>query len=165
MNTKYTDAKKHIEKLRSEYNCKGDLIFRCAVQNVIEYGIVPLTQNLTMEDWLSDIDRRHDEAEAEGKILYIGRDFEKAIAECTFKLAKVGSMNLMMYIQREVWHHDHCGEISYDRAIKLLKDIISSRLDCDDTNEKLLNNLYDLGFDDDDEIRELGFEYLFEEEE
>jgi hypothetical protein len=161
MEKNYTDAKSYIEKLRSEYNCKGDLIFRCAVQNVIEYGVVPLTQNLAMEDWLSEIDSRHDEAEANGKILWIGRDFEKAITECTFKLAKVGSMNLMMYIQREVWHHDHCGEISYDRAIELLKDVISSRLDCDDTNEKLLNNLYDLGFDDDDEIRELGFEYLF----
>ena len=161
MDMNYTEAKNYIEKLRSEYCCKGDLIFRCAVQNVVEYGVVPLTQNLSVEDWLSDIDRRHDEAEANGKILWIGRDFEKAMAECTFKLAKVGSMNLMMYIQREVWNQDHFGEISYDRAIKLLKDIISSMIDCDDTNERLLNNLYDLGFDDDDEIRELGFEYLF----
>ena len=99
MDMNYTEAKNYIEKLRSEYCCKGDLVFRCAVQNVVEYGVVPLTENLAVEDWISDIDRRHDEAEAEGKILYIGRDFEKAIAECTFKLAKVGSMNLMMYIQ------------------------------------------------------------------
>lgn len=164
MNTNYTEAKKYIEKLRSEYCCKGDLIFRCAVQNVVEYGVIPLTQNLAVEDWLSDIDRRHDEAEAKGKILWIGRDFEKAMAECTFKLAKVGSMNLMMYIQREVWHHDHFGEISYDRAIELLKNFINYGLGYDDTYEELLNDLYDVGFDE-DEIRELGFEYLFEEEE
>ena len=164
MDTNYTEAKKYIEKLRSEYCCKGDLIFRCAVQNVIEYGVVPLTQNLAVEDWLSDIDRRHDEAEANGKILWIGRDFEKAMAECTFKLAKVGSMNLMMYIQREVWHQDHCGEISYDRAIELLKDFISYGLDYDDPSDELLNNLYDIGLDE-DEIRELGFGYLFKEEE
>lgn len=164
MDMNYTEAKNYIEKLRSEYCCKGDLIFRCALQNVVEYGVVPLTQNLAVEDWLSDIDRRHDEAEANGKILWISRDFEKAMAECTFKLAKVGSMNLMMYIQREVWHSDHCGEISYDRAIRLLKDIINYRLDCDDTKGELFYNLYAVGFDD-DEIRELGFEYLFEEEE
>lgn len=163
MNTNYTEAKNYIEKLRSEYNCKGDLIFRCAVQNVVEYGVVPLTINLAVEDWLSDIDRRHDEAEAEGKVLWVGRDFEKAMAECTFKLAKVGSMNLMMYIQREVWHQDHSGEVSYDRAIKLLSDMIDyMNYDLDD--EVVLQTLEDVGFDE-DEIRELGFGYLFKEEE
>ena len=163
MENNYTEAKKYIEKLRSEYNCKGDLIFRCAVQNVIEYGVVPLTQNLAMEDWLSDIDSRHDEAEANGKILWIGRDFEKAITECTFKLAKVGSMNLMMYIQREVWHQDRRGEISYDRAIELLKDVINY-MNYDDADDVVTRNLGYIGFDE-DEIRELGFGYLLDEEE
>jgi hypothetical protein len=163
MENNYTEAKKYIEKLRSEYNCKGDLIFRCAVQNVIEYGVVPLTQNLAMEDWLSDIDRRHDEAEANGKILWIGRDFEKAITECTFKLAKIGSMNLMMYIQREVWHQDRRGEISYDRAIELLKDVINY-MNYDDADDVVTRNLGYIGFDE-DEIRELGFGYLLDEEE
>lgn len=164
MEKNYTDAKNYIEKLRSEYNCKGDLIFRCAVQNVIEYGVVPLTQNLAMEDWLSEIDNRHDEAEADGKILYIDRDFEKAIAECTFKLAKVGSMHLMMYIEREVWHQARCGEVSYDRAIELVKDLMDYVSNYEDKYDIVLETLYDIGFDE-DEIRELGFEYLFNEEE
>lgn len=159
----YTEAKKYIEKLRSEYNCKGDLIFRCAVQNVVEYGVTPLTLNLAVEDWLCQIDREHDEAEANGKILLIGRDFEKAIAECTFKLAKVGSMNLMMYIEREIWHQDRCGEISYDRAIELLKDVISY-MSCDDEDKFVTRNLGYAGFDE-DELRELGFGYLLDEEE
>ena len=163
MEKNYTEAKNYIEKLRREYNCKGDLIFRCAVQNVIEYGIVPLTQNLAMEDWLSEIDNRHDEAESDGKILFIGRDFEKAITECTFNLAKVGSMNLMMYIQREVWHQEHCGEVSYDRAIQLLRDMICyMNYDLDD--KVVLKTLEDVGFYE-EEIRELGFNYLFDEEE
>ena len=164
MNTNYIEAKNYIEKLRSEYCCKGDLIFRCAVQNIVEYGVVPLTQNLAVEDWLSDIDRRHDEAEAEGKILYISRDFEKAMAECTFKLAKVGSMNLMMYIQREVWHSDNCNEISYERAIKILKNILVNKTDCDLSYEEQLEEFYDVGLDD-GELVALGFGYLFEEEE
>ena len=164
MEKNYTDAKNYIEKLRSEYNCKGDLIFRCAVQNVIEYGVVPLTQNLAMEDWLSEIDNRHDAAEANGKILWISRDFEKAITECTFKLAKVGSMNLMMYIEREVWHQDRCGEISYERAIELVKVLMDYVSNYDDEYDIVLETLYDIGLDE-DEIRELGFEYLFKEEE
>ena len=163
MEKNYTEAKNYIEKLRSEYNCKGDLIFRCAVQNVIEYGVVPLTQNLAMEDWLSEIDSRHDKAEADGKILWIGRDFEKAITECTFKLAKVGSMNLMMYIEREVWHQDRCCEISYDRAIELLKDVIGY-MSYNDADDVVTRNLGYVGFDE-DEIRELGFGYLLNEEE
>lgn len=163
MTTNYTEAKKYIEKLRSEYSCKGDLIFRCAVQNVVEYGVTPLTLNLAVEDWLCQIDREHDEAEANRDHLWMSRDFEKAIAECTFKLAKVGSMNLMMYIEREIWHQDRCGEISYDRAIELLRDMISS-MNYDLEDKVMLQTLDDVGFDD-DEIRELGFSYLFSEEE
>ena len=159
----YTEAKKYIEKLRSEYNCKGDLIFRCAVQNVVEYGVVPLTQNIAVEDWASDIDRRHDAAEADGKILLIGRDFEKAIAECTFKLAKVGSMNLMMYIEREVWHSDNYNEISYERAIEIIKDILFYNTDYQ-SNKELLDGFYDMGLDD-GEIVALGLGYLLDEEE
>lgn len=164
MDMNYTEAKKYIEKLRSEYCCKGDLIFRCAVQNVVEYGVVPLTINLVVEDWLYDIDRRHDEAEAAGKVLYIDRDFEKAMAECTFKLAKVGSMNLMMYIQREVWHSDSCDEISYERAIRIIKDLLVEKTDCDLSYEEQLEEFYNIGLDD-GEIVALGFEYLFNEEE
>lgn len=164
MDMNYTEAKTYIEKLRSEYCCKGDLIFRCAVQNVVEYGVVPLTINLAVEDWIYDIDRRHDEAEADGKILWIGRDFEKAMAECTFKLAKVGSMNFMMYIQRELWHSYSCDEISYERAIRVIKDLLVEKTDCDLSYEEQLEEFYNIGLDD-GELVALGFGYLFEEEE
>lgn len=160
----YMDAKNYIDNLKREYSCKADLIFRCAVQNVVEYGVVPLTQNLTVEDWISQIDREHDEAEANGKVLWIGRDFEKAIAECTFKLAKVGSMNLMMYIQREVWHSDSCDEISYERAIRIIKDLLVEKTDCDLSYEEQLEEFYNVGLDD-GELVALGFGYLFSEEE
>ena len=72
-------------------------------------------------------------------------------------------MNLMMYIQREVWHQDHFGEISYDRAIELLKDFINY-MSCDDEDNVALRNRGYVGLDE-DELRELGFGYLFEEEE
>ena len=160
----YTEAKNYIEKLRSEYNCKGDLIFRCAVQNVVEYGVTPLTLNLAVEDWLCQIDREHDEAEVNGKNLWMSRDFEKAIAECTFKLAKVGSMNLMMYIERTIWHSDGCNEISYERAIEIIKDILIYKTDYDLSNKELLDEFYDVGLND-GEIVTLGLGYLLEEEE
>lgn len=163
MDMNYTEAKIYIEKLRSEYCCKGDLIFRCAVQNVVEYGVVPLTINLAVEDWIYDIDRRHDEAEAAGKVLWIGRDFEKAMAECTFKLAKVGSMNLMMYIEREMWHQDHCNEISYEKAIKMICDLIVDIRERSYDNKGACEALYDIGIEEEDLI-ELGFNWLIKKE-
>jgi hypothetical protein len=40
MSTNYTEAKKYIEKLRSEYCCKGDLIFDCNIPDPVNttYG-------------------------------------------------------------------------------------------------------------------------------
>ena len=73
-------------------------------------------------------------------------------------------MNLMMYIEREVWHQDRRGEISYDRAIELVKDLMNYVSNYEDKYDIVLDVLYDIGFDE-DEIRELGFEYLFNEEE
>ena len=69
----------------------------------------------------------------------------------------------MMYIQREVWHQDRRGEISYDRAIELLKDVINY-MNYDDADDVVTRNLGYIGFDE-DEIRELGFGYLLDEEE
>lgn len=116
-----------------------------------------------MEDWLSEIDNRHDEAEADGKILWIGRDFEKAITECTFKLAKVGSMNLMMYIEREIFHQDRANEISYQRAIEMIKDLIMYISDNDYNSKKVIRELENIGIDIDD-LGELGFTWMTEEE-
>jgi hypothetical protein len=61
-----------------------------------------------------------------------------------------------------VWHQDRCGEISYDRAIELLKDVISY-MSCDDEDKFVTRNLGYAGFEE-DELYELGFGYLLEEE-
>lgn len=162
----YVESKKTLDGIKSKYGCKGDMIFRTALQYIVEFG-----QNMFAdEEWvnrqLNRVDVKHDEAESEGKILFIGREFEKAIIECSVELAEINAYDLMIYIQKEVWL-SHEGGIDYQTTVKLLKSCIydiEERENCED--KLLLQALENIGFDDDD-IEALGFGYLlnYEEEE
>lgn len=156
---KYEETKKTIDKIRQKYGCKGELIFRCAITNVVDCGRTELNKKEYLESWLKSIDKRHDEAEQADRFLVIGRDFEKAIAECTCELAKVDSMDFIMYVQREIWMYDHSGEISYDRAISLLQSVVEWNL-IDRETDFAKDDLSSIGFDD-DELIELGYEDVF----
>ena len=159
MDMNYKEAKNKIDKIRQKYGCKGELIFRCAITNVVDCGATELKKQDYLESWLKSIDERHDKAESKDKFLVIGRDFEKAIAECTCELAKVNSMHFIMYIQREIWMYDYPGEIIYDRAISLLQNVIEWNL-VDRETEFARDDLSSMGFDD-DELINLGYEEVF----
>lgn len=158
----YKISKAMLGKIRDDYGCKGEIIFRSALQYVVECGYHLLQDPLWVQKQLNNIDVNHDEAEKEGKRLFITRDFEKAIIECATEIAKVPSMDLLQYVQKEVWLS---GEgMDYQTAIVLLKRCMKW-LDEDialvgDT----LEAFYQIGFNDND-IEELGYGWLFEEEE
>ena len=152
----YKESKQKLDSIRDEYGCKGEIIFRTAIQMIIEHGQNTFKDKEEMIDQLVRIDMRHDKAEAEGKCLFMSRSFEKALIECAMELAQIEPYNFLTYVQREVWLGGN--GINYKRAIELLKDCINY-LDYDP-----LNQARDIGFED-DEIEELGFECLFEEEE
>ena len=159
----YKETKKTLDKIRSEYGCKGDVIFRTAIQYVVDCG----QQNFQDADWVKEqldiVDKKHDAFDRENKTLFVSREFEKAIIECAAEIAKVNTYDLLVYIQREVWL---AGDgISYQRAIKLLKICmceIEQYTDCQ--NELTYESFDNVGFTD-DEIAELGFGYLVEYEE
>ena len=154
----YQQSKTTLNKIRDDYGCKGELLFRTALQYVVECGRDLLQDQLWVRIQLSAIDAKHNEAEKENKILFIGRDFEKAIVECAAEIAKVPTMDLLQYIQKEVWLS---GEgIDYQRVVELLKSCVDWFSD----DERAVENLNLLGFSD-YEIEELGFGWLFEEEE
>jgi hypothetical protein len=163
----YVDSKKTLDKVRDEYGCKGEMIFRTALQYVVEYGQCKFNNDEWVTSQLMLVDGKHDEAEAEGKFLFIGREFEKAIIECAKEIAKINPYDLLVYIQKEVWL-SHEGGIDYERAVELLKGCISNIEQWNDCQCDLtLHELEDIGFDD-DEIEELGFGYVLsvrEEEE
>lgn len=157
----YKESKMMLNKIRDDYGCKGEVIFRTALQYVVECGYHLLQDPLWVQKQINNIDVNHDEAEKEGKVLFITRDFEKAIVECAVEIAKVPSMDMLQYVQKEVWLS---GEgIDYQRAIELLKSCLDWFTD-DTDNERIVTNLNLLDFRD-YEIEELGFGWLFEEEE
>ena len=152
----YTESKRKLDEIRSKYMCAGDVIFRTAIQYVVECGQITFKDETWYEDQMNAIDDRHDLAEAAGKILFYTRSFEKAIFECALELSRINTYDLLIYIQREIYLGG--DGISYQRAIELLKDCVNF-LDYDP-----LNQARDIGFDD-DEIEALGFGYLLEDEE
>lgn len=159
----YTKSKQILDEIRSKYNCTGDVIFRTAIQYVVECGQITFRDEAWFEDQLNAIDDRHDSAEATGKILFCTRDFEKAIFNCAKRLAYIDTYDLLTYISREVYLGG--DGIDYQRAMELLKqcmDIVYDR--CEADCRYTLGLFEDMGFYD-DEIEQLGFGYLFEEEE
>ena len=139
------------------------MIFRTSIQYVVEYGQRKFKNDEWVKEQLNLIDVKHDEAELEGKILWIGRDFEKALIECAAEIAAVETYNLLIYIQREVWLSNE-GGIDYQRAIQLLKGCMNHIEDsemCD--NEETYYVFDEIGFTD-EELEGFGFGYLINEE-
>ena len=158
----YTYSKKKIDAIRHEYGCKGDVIFRTAIQYIVEHGQNNFKDETWFDECINDVDERHDLARHNGKTLWITRDFEKAILECARELAFFEPYDLLIYIQREVWLG---GEgISYQTAISLLINCMESIAENHEGCHDTLEELYSIGFDD-YEIEELGHGYLLDAEE
>lgn len=158
----YTESKKKLDAIRDKYGCKGEVIFRTAIQYVIEHGQSMLSDEAWQEHFIFNIDKRHDEAEAEGKILFCTRNFEKAIFECAFELAQIEPYDFLIYIQREIYLGG--DGISYQRAIELLTACIESIYE--NHSEDCYYTLEDLRCSDfsDDELKELGYGFLIDVE-
>lgn len=157
----YIENKSKMDKIRQKYDCKGEVLFRTALQYVVECGQQSFQDDEWFQTMLNEIDSRHEIAKAEGKHLFVTRDFEVAILDCAKEIAKINTYDLLMYVQKEVWLSG--DGIDYQRAIELLKYCVEWFTD-DTLNEKIVENLDLLGFKD-DEIIELGYGWLFEEEE
>ena len=154
----YVETKKELDKIRNEYGCKGEILFRTAIQYVVDCG----QQNFQDDEWVKEqldiTDKKHDAFDCEKKTPFVARDFEKAIIECAAKIAKVNTYDLLVYIQREVWLSNE--GVDYQRAIELLKQCmcdIEQRENCE--NKLTLYAFEDLGFTD-DEMEVLDFGYL-----
>lgn len=122
---KYAEHKKILDKIRQKYGCKGDIIFRTAIQYIVEHG----QYNFRNEKWfngcIEQVDSKHDLAEKDGKILWIGRDFEKALLECAREVAQIEPYDLLIYIQREVWlDGGEVGEPDYQRALQIIRNCL-----------------------------------------
>ena len=159
----YAETKKTLDSIRSRFSCAGDLIFRTAIQYIVELGANNLLNDATYEDLRSDINKHHDESEAAGKVLFVSRKFELAIVECAREIAYVNIYDLLMYIQQEVWLGG--DGISYKRALEIIGNCLIwvAEYECCNNKERLdwFQDKFDLA---DEEIEELGFGWVFEDE-
>ena len=162
----YIESKKQINKIRQEYGCKGEVIFRTAIMTLLDYGRYQFSDEEWYAEQIAEIDERHDKAESEGKWLFITRSFEKAIMECTRELVRVHAMDLLVYTQREVWlGNGEVGEPDYKRTIEIIRNCLcytadyygAYSSDCEETLRKFRE--MDLT---DDEIAYFGWEHLFD---
>lgn len=152
-----------LNKIRQKYTCKGDIIFRSAIQNVVDCGQQTFKNNEWYEDAIKEIDERHNKAEADGKWLFMTRDFEKAILECAREISAVNTYDLLMYIQKEVYFGSgEVGELDYQEAMELLESCMNHIEDFED--DATLEVFYSIGFSD-EQIDHLGFGYLLDIEE
>lgn len=126
----YAESKRKLDTIRQEYGCKGEIIFRTALQNVIDYGKCTLCDPSWYKCTMQDIDSEHDHAEANGKWLWMTRDFEKAIVDCSVALCDVETYHLLMYIQKEIWMGGEVGEPDYKRAIEIIRNCMCYMADC-----------------------------------
>lgn len=116
----YVESKKILDKIATKYGCKGDIIMRTAVQYIVEYGQYMFTDEDFIKDQLQQIEDKHKAAEAEGKWLWVSKDFELEIFNCARELAEVNSYDLIIYMQKEMYWSNE-GGLDYSRAIELLE--------------------------------------------
>lgn len=166
---KYTESKQKLDAIRAKYMCAGDIIFKTAIQYVIEQGQSTLADESWQEYFIFDVDRRHDEAEKEGKILFMTRDFEKAIFKCAFELAEIKAYDLLIYVSREVYlGGGEVGEPDYQRAMQIIRDCLCYMADCYGSyrmdEEETLGKFRNIGLKD-EEIEYFGWSELLEYEE
>lgn len=167
----YVKSKQKLDEIRSKYMCAGDIILRTAIQMVVDYGRSNFNDDSWYNDAINGVDERHDTAEAEGKILFMTRSFEKAIFECAKELAQIESYDLLIYIQKEIYFGTgKVGEPDYQRAIEIIRDCLSYLADCYGSyrldEEEALGKFRNIGLKD-EEIEYFGWEELlyYEEEE
>lgn len=122
---KYAEHKKILDKIRQKYSCKGDVIFRTAIQYIVEHGQYNFRNEKWFNSCIANVDIKHDLADKDGKILWIGRDFEKALLECAKELAQIEVYDLLVYIQHEVWlGGGEIGQPDYQRAIEIIRNCL-----------------------------------------
>ena len=160
----YTESKKKIDAIRQEYGCKGDIIFRTAIQYIVEHGQYNFRDETWFDECVNDVDDKHDLADKNGKLLFMTRNFEKALLECARELAFVEAYDLLIYIQREVWlGGGEVGEPDYQRSMEIVRNCLWYAADGYESSDAL-KRFREMELTD-DEIAYFGWEYLFDVEE
>ena len=161
----YVESKKKLDEIRNKYNCSGDIIVRTAIQMIVEYGQSTFRDEAWFEEQINEIDDRHDLAESAGKILFMTRDFEKSLYNCSKDLASIETYDLLTYIKEEVYFGSgEIGKPDYQRAVEIIRNCLYYIGDCygayRENVYETLQKFREMNLTD-DEIEYFGWSYSY----
>lgn len=148
----YMESKKQIEAIRS----KDEPMFRMAISHLMDVGTRHLTEE-NIKNTCEDIKKKDDIHH------FMTTDFMCDLVKMAGELAKINHIHLLNYISKEVLYDVGDNSLSYNRAIRLLRSVIDYNtevMEIEDARKDLLG----IGFEE-EELIELGYQFLFEEEE
>ena len=149
----YAESKKKIDEIRNKVN---EVIFRMAILHLMDVGIRHLDEE-NVKETCEEI-MKEDDSKA-----FMTNEFKCDLIKAAYELAQIPHIDLLVYIQREVFYDVGDNNLSYNRIISLLRSVIDYNtevMEIEDAREDLLG----IGFNE-EELIELGYQFLFEEEE
>lgn len=144
--TNYDQSKKEIDTIRYKYSSAGDIVFKIAICMLIHKGKSFFDNKKSYQDLV-------DSAELE---------FNELVVKCANELSKINTIDLLVYIQKEV-HFSNDSVMSYQKMIQKLKDCIEWIIGdaCDCNAAEILTE--GIGFSS-REIVSFGYGFVFEED-
>lgn len=140
----YTESKKKLDAIRSKYSSAGDIIFRSAIDTLIDIGKVNCCNELTYDGILSGVDN----------------EIDRTVLKCAHELADINTTDLLVYVQKELYLSND-GGMSYQTMARKLSDCIEWIIGDADCSDAVKDLKYGVGFSE-NELRSFGYDYLFD---
>lgn len=147
----YVESKKKIESIRNKY---GEPMFRCGISHLMDVGARHLTKEM-VEETCKEIMQEDDSKS------FMTNGFKCDLIRAAYELAQIPHIDLLVYIQREVYYDVFDNEMSYERMKRLYNNMLFHISELVSGSD-LVDTLHCIGFTD-DEI-EMEFDDLIDEE-
>ena len=149
----YLESKKKLDELRRT----NEAVFRMAISHLMDVGIRHLTED-NIEDTCKEIMQEDDTNH------FMTNEFKCNLIKMAGELTKIDHIHLLVYISREMYFGVDDNHLSYKRLMELAKGSISWILADTYETEYALQEIREIGFND-DEIEELGYGWMLDIEE
>lgn len=148
----YKESKSKLDNLRGRHD---ELMFRMAISHLMDVGVRHLTEEnakYTCEQIMQEDDTH----------ALMTNHYRCDLVWLAYDLAQIPTVDLLVYIQREIDYDIFDGTPSYKRTVQLLRSCVDWTT-CDQLPEDALSDMYSIGFSN-DEIEFVGFGNLLEQE-
>lgn len=146
----YMETKQKLNELRRF----DEVLFRMAISHLMDVGIRHLNEE-NVEHTCAEIMKEDDSHS------FMPNFYKCKLIKTAAEIAKLSHTHVLTYISREMYYDVGDDALSYDRAIRLLSRCMDQLYENHGDCRYTLNELRDIGFED-DEIEVLGCGYLLD---